>query len=956
MQITPERIREALAFIPAALPREDWARICMAVRSELPGDEGFALFDEWSATDAGSYDRAAVRATWRSVKALGGVGIGTLIHMAQERGYKVPVEARQALLPDPAKLAREKQEAEAARRKAQAERDEANEAAAEDCREIWHTASEGGADNHPYLQRKKVKAHGLRVSDAGQLLVPMRNADGELWSLQYIERNRPTGSNPEKRFHTGGRVRGLFHVVGSLTGADVILVAEGYATAASVHEATGRPVAVAFNAGNLKAVAKSLRKQCPTVRIVVAGDDDRRTEVRSGKNPGKEAANAAAALVHGLAVFPRFPHGAGDWTDFNDLHACSGLDAVRAQIEGALARADAAQPTAPVLHEDAAVAAPASDPNDPFVVTDSGVYYIPRDKEGRELAPMWLCSPLEVTARTRDADGLGWGFLLSFTDPAGRPREWAAPARLLAGDGGELRASLLNQGLQISTASAARNRFSQYLQSRAPDALATCTERCGWHPASDGGAVYVLPGDTIGESAERVVHQTDVPTERTFRQRGDVATWIDRIGRLCIGNSRLVFAVAAAFAGPLMRPAGVDSGGFHIRGQSSDGKTTVLRAAGSVNGGPGYMQRWRTTDNALELIAAAHCDATLILDELGQVDPKVAGEAAYLLANEQSKGRASRGAALRARLSWRLLFLSAGEVNLADHMMAADKRTRVGQEVRMIDIPADAGLGMGVFENLHDREGGAVLAHELGRAVTTTYGAPGRAWLRWLAPQWQGLGGRLRERMEALRYAWVPEGASGQVERVAQRFAVVAVAGELATEAGLTGWPAGEAERATRKLFETWLAQRGGIGNAEVRQMLKQVRQFLQVYGEGRFTWWHQSGNDRTPRTLQRAGVRRLLAPDGTPIRSNSQHLAELGDVIHPDDLDSTRTDFYIFSEVFQREVCQGFDHRAVAAVLHQHGCLESDAHGRYDCKPRVPGLGHVRCYHVTEALLELDL
>jgi putative DNA primase/helicase len=173
-----------------------------------------------------------------------------------------------------------------------------------------------------------------------------------------------------------------------------------------------------------------------------------------------------------------------------------------------------------------------------------------------------------------------------------------------------------------------------------------------------------------------------------------------------VGNSRLVFAVACAFAGPLLRPAGMESGGFHIRRDSSSGKTTALRLAASVNGGPSYMQRWRTTDNALEAIAAQHCDSLLILDELAQVEGKVAGECAYMLANEQSKARATRNGAPRARLSWRLLFLSAGELGLADHMAEGMKRTRTGQEVRMADIPADAGRGLGTFEHLHDLRAG----------------------------------------------------------------------------------------------------------------------------------------------------------------------------------------------------------------------------------------------------------
>jgi len=417
----------------------------------------------------------------------------------------------------------------------------------------------------------------------------------------------------------------------------------------------------------------------------------------------------------------------------------------------------------------------------------------------------------------------------------------------------------------------------------------------------------------------------------------------------------LVFAAACAFAGPLVRPAGVDSGGFHYRGESSSGKTTALRVAASIHGGPSYMQRWRTTDNALELIAAQHCDSLLILDELAQVDGRVAGECAYMLANESSKGRASRGAALRARLSWRLLFLSAGELGLSDHMAEAMKRARAGQEVRMVDVIADAGCNMGMFEDLHGRDGPAAFATELQRATAGTHGASGRAWLQWLAPQWQGLGKLLRERMEAMRAAWVPAGASGQVERVAARFAIVATAGELATEAGLTGWPAGESERAARKCFESWLAARGGAGNAEVRQMLQQVRRFIELNGEGRFTWWHRAADDHNVKTLNRAGFRRLLMPDGTPIARNSQHAIEVGDVMPSALGEETQTEYFILPETFKSEVCQGFDPAAVCRVLLEHGALVVGDRGHFDKRMRLPGVGNARCYHITPALMDAE-
>jgi putative DNA primase/helicase len=414
--------------------------------------------------------------------------------------------------------------------------------------------------------------------------------------------------------------------------------------------------------------------------------------------------------------------------------------------------------------------------------------------------------------------------------------------------------------------------------------------------------------------------------------------------------------VASAFAGPLLRPAGMESGGFHIRGDSSSGKTTALRLAASVYGGPSYMQRWRTTDNALEAIAAQHCDSLLILDELAQVEGKVAGECAYMLANEQSKARATRNGAPRARLSWRLLFLSAGELGLADHMAEGMKRTRTGQEVRMADIPADAGAGLGAFENLHGFAGGAAFSSHLTREAQVCHGAVGRAFIEWACANADTLARRTRAAVHALAREWVPQGASGQVERVAARFALVGAAGALATEAGLTGWPVGESERAARACFDAWLSARGGAGNGEVVAMLRAVRRFLETHGEGRFTWWHRASDDHNAKTLQRAGFRRMVDQDGKPIKSDAEHQREYGERMEPADGEAVSVEYFLLPEVFRAEVCQGFDYQAVARVLLDHGALLPGTGRAFDCKQRLPGLGVSNCYRIPPALFALDV
>jgi len=967
--ITPELIRAALAHIPANLSRDEWARLAMAIKSEYPDETGRELFDSWSAT-ADSYDASATRSTWRSIKPGGGVGIGTLFHLAKQNGFELPKTGERPQPPSAAQQAQQAAQREQAAQADKARRQAEHEGAAAEARAFWGGNCQDVTDpaQAPYLVRKDVPGYGVRFAPPGVLCVPLRDADGELWNVQRIAPTKPE-KGTDKLFFKGGRKSGLWHWCGDPAGAAVLLVAEGYATAASIHQAGGWPVAVAFDAGNLAHVARELRRLYPAALLVLCADDDRKAQASTGTNTGAAKAEAAARAVGGVVVLPAGTPTDGEpvnW-DFNDQHQAQGLGAVRAAIEAAIdahQATPAPAPTAPAKARQRPARSPAAaggsgaadeaTAHDAFSVSDEGVFFHGFGRNGEPLAPLWLCSRLDVAALTRDQDGNGWGYLLHFADPLGISKQWAMPGRMLSGDGGEYRAALLNMGLRIATSPAARNRLTEYIQTRSPAEFASCTDRIGWHP-TEGGAAYVLPHKTIGADTERIVFQTDSAMENTFRQRKDAAAWRDRIGALCAGNSRLVFAVACAFAGPLLRPAGMESGGFHLRGDSSSGKTTLLRLAASVNGGPSYMQRWRTTDNALEAIAAQHCDALLILDELSQVEGKVAGECAYMLANEQSKARATRGGAPRARLSWRLLFLSTGELSLADHMAEGMKRVRAGQEVRMADIPSDAGAGMKTFENIHSYASPAAFAAHLAREVQACHGAPGLAFIEWACQHWGTLARRLRDGVQSLTTQWVPPGAAGQVHRVAARFALVAMAGELATEAGLTGWDASESEWAARACFDAWLNARGGAGNGEVRQMLRQVRRFLESHGEGRFTWWHRAADDHNAKTLQRAGFRRMVSEDGKPIKNDALHQREYGERMAPVDGEGVSIEYFVLPEVFRAEVCQGFDVEAVCRVLAEHQCLVSEA-GRHTTTARLPGLGKGRCYHISPAIFELDV
>lgn len=197
-------------------------------------------------------------------------------------------------------------------------------AAAQRAEKNWAKAI--ACEAHPYLGKKGIASFGLRVL-AGKLLVPVTAVDGALRSIQEID---ATG---EKKFYFGGEVGGgFFHIPGNT----VTAVAEGYATAASIHMATGWSVLVTFNAGNLQPVAEAWRATHPQDRMVICGDDDKwlpdPLPQNHPVNVGRIKAEACAAALGVKAMFPIFKDSAGQPTDFNDLHAIEGIAAVRAQL------------------------------------------------------------------------------------------------------------------------------------------------------------------------------------------------------------------------------------------------------------------------------------------------------------------------------------------------------------------------------------------------------------------------------------------------------------------------------------------------------------------------------------------------------------------------------------------------------------------------------------------------
>lgn len=326
-------------------PRDAWIKLMEAFKN---AGGHYEDFDAWSSTGH-TYDQKALKRDWEKIKIPGKVTAASLYGPAIAKGFKRK-ESKQLDAKQAAEVA-------AARVKAQAEKDEvkkaAQAAAAERAVNIWSEATAPADEyGHKYLKAKGVKAHGLRVGSAdyerldpetgevvkrkvdGLLFVPVNDPEGKMHSLQLIYQSG-------KKMHLKDGVKdGHFHTLGKpqmCDGKRMIILGEGYATCASVHEATGYTVLCCFDAGNLGKVAAVLRQREPETTILFAADND--LHHADGCNPGVTAARAAARAVGGLVVVP--PARADAPTakvDFNDLHQAEGLEAVAGVINAVLAR------------------------------------------------------------------------------------------------------------------------------------------------------------------------------------------------------------------------------------------------------------------------------------------------------------------------------------------------------------------------------------------------------------------------------------------------------------------------------------------------------------------------------------------------------------------------------------------------------------------------------------------
>ena len=553
-------------------------------------------------------------------------------------------------------------------------------------------------------------------------------------------------------------------------------------------------------------------------------------------------------------------------------------------------------------------------PRPHFEIDNRGVWWINvrTDKDGDiiEAEPLLLSDPIDIIGTGQDNDGAYYR-IIKFKDKITRQQKTAAlPQAEIAG--GKCWERLGFYGLFIESNPTKRRKLADYLQKEGSPTAFTITDRAGWHEDS-----YIMPsGETITATDKdpAIIYNGDTSQAKAYQPNGELTDWQQNIARYAVGNSRLCLALGASFAAPLLSLLNEESGGFHLMGDSSDGKTTAAKVALSVWGKPsGSLLSWSGTKIGFSNTATARNDGLLVLDEIGQASPHVIGDTVYSVMNGINKVQGAKQGGNRALSRWKVMMFSTGE-KTPDSILKHHKGDwNAGQAARLPSIRAAAQYG--IYDTLHGFEDGALLSEHIAQSTEKYHGTAGRLFIRQLLDDLEQAKQQATERMAAFM-ATIPE-LSGQARRVAKRFAIAAAALELA--APVTGLPVGVGMAGVKQCFDEWL-EANGTGKHEDRRIIEQAEDFIAQYALGtRFTEWSDKSTNK-----DHAGYRKQ---------------------------EGEKLELWVIRRVFAEEIAQSFDESKVCRVLADNGLL------KYNHKNR--GYQHQRkgngWFHVLATNIELD-
>ncbi|EIH5420605.1 DUF927 domain-containing protein [Escherichia coli] len=534
-----------------------------------------------------------------------------------------------------------------------------------------------------------------------------------------------------------------------------------------------------------------------------------------------------------------------------------------------------------------------------------GIYWVtPKvDKQSGEIIRPceWLCSSVEL---------LGSGVIGNEHYRVMRWRD-STTSRLVTmavpccgiGDSDGWRLLKAN-GLKVTTNGKHRIPLADWMQLSGSHEEWYLSTKAGWHFGA-----YIMPdGTVIGESDKPVLFTGKSAAINGYSVAGTAESWRDSVARLAGGNPFMMLGIATSLSAPLVGLTGADGFGVHFFEQSTAGKTTTQSISSSVWGDPDALRlTWYGTALGIANEAEAHNHGLLPLDEIGQAgSPRDVYVSSYTLFNGFGKLQGAKDGGNRELKNWRTVAISTGEVDVETFLKTAGIKVKVGQLVRLLNIPLQKAT------QLHGYSNGKDHADALKAAWTENHGAAGREWIKWLAGHQQ----EAKDAVRSCRERWrnlIPESYGEQVHRVGERFSILEAA--LVLSGHVTGWDVQACRDAVQHVFNAWVKE-FGTGNKEHKQIIEQAEAFLAAYGMSRF-----APVDYDPASLP---IGELYGYRDSGGRYDEPLL------------------FYVLSEPFKSKVAEGFNKDTVAKILHEAGMLKRPDSGR-GWKIKTPRLKHLK-------------
>lgn len=478
------------------------------------------------------------------------------------------------------------------------------------------------------------------------------------------------------------------------------------------------------------------------------------------------------------------------------------------------------------------------------------------------------CSPIIVMALGSNRQGENPHLKLKIQNVEGEWNDLLLPRVALFN--GTWLTLLADKGARFGDAETARLILSNV----EPSNLFGVLEHAGWN-----GGRYVLPSGKIYGADASDEFVATFPTNAAFGVGGRRELAGEML-RHCESNTRLMLAVEAALAAACLEGLGAEPGGFHFYGASSGGKTSTLCIGASVVGkgaeqkNGGHVGSWNSTAYAAEKIAGMHSDCLLCVDEMRQMTPEAFQKTAYSYANGIGKAAGSKDGSLRERPTFRPMVLSTGEASTKDYIESGYGLSYdAGMSVRLVDVPADAGVGLGIFDYV---PGGftsaADFADYLKRTAAEHYGHHGDAFFELLAARRDAVlrtVGRLRDHIHKRLLKQC--GGDAQSGRVAQRFSMTAAVGYFCAVHGLLPWKPTSTLKTADRLMADWLRARGGKGSGEA---LAGLRRFNEAWMRHRERFKRLGDKYHTPHDT--LGATRVLKNFREIWIADDQALAEI--------------------------------------------------------------------------------